>query len=644
MAKANAHALPGSLESLGAVCNLPEHLRKLTGDDYKLIDTFCIPQRASDKFIEPWERPDDWKKFCEYALRDTETLRAIDRALPTSNYRDDTLRDWWLDQLVNGRGFGFDKPLAKAAVGFLSRAKIESDLKISGATGGAVHAATQRDRLLQWLREHSKINIESLRASEVTEWLEHDDLDPTTRLLLEQRLEAGRSAGSKYKRGLGLVGPEDCIRHWCRWNGAGRTGRHSGRGFQPHNMARPTLRVRRPDTHAHAGRIELQPVKAAYIDDVIIPGIYSNAALNEPLIYGGPYEACSLAMRHVIISKAGQLMAGDFKNIESVVTAWIAGETAQLAQFEASFASHGDPAKDVYCILAGKILGKDPKDVNETERQMGKVMILAFGFGGGVSALVNMAITYQLGLDPLADLVLPTATPEQLWKAEKAWRRAFLRGEDFGLERVVYMACDVLKQAYRTTNAAIDRLRKDVDVAVKNAIMSPDDAVYNVGRCKIFCTGTFLVIELPSGRRLLYANPELKTESIIDPDGGEPWTSSYMTYATARGRGWRRERAWSGLFVENMVQAIAADVLRAAMRRLHADTLTVPAIKAYLDTLPLHERTAIALHVHDEVCLDVPKGSYSKERLVKVMTTRPAWASDLPIAVDSWVHERFGKR
>ena len=168
------------------------------------------------------------------------------------------------------------------------------------------------------------------------------------------------------------------------------------------------------------------------------------------------------------------------------------------------------------------MLGKRARGlVTDSERQMGKVAILAFGFGGGVAALVNMALNYQMDIEPLADIVLPTATEEQKAKAFKAWWRAFRLGDDFELECRVYMACDILKQQFRTANSAIDRLRRDVDTAVKAAVATMDGTVYHVGRCKIFCNRSFLVIELPSGRRLLYAAPMLKSEEIKDPDGGK---------------------------------------------------------------------------------------------------------------------------
>jgi DNA polymerase len=628
---------------LGIVCGLGSDKLKLV-DDKGLIDCFCVPQ-GTGRRIYPTDKPEEWKRFCAYAIRDTEALRAIFERLPGHNFFGEHLPSWRLDQLINERGFGFDSQLAKAATEFLSDAKMASNIVVTEKSEGLVHAASQRNRILKYLRERCGLDIESLRAGEVRDHLESDDLDPTVRVLLEQRLEAGKSSGSKYRRGLELVGPGGRIRHWCRWSGAGRTGRHTGRGFQPHNLARPSLSVRRPDGHIHAGRIELEPVKASYIDDVIIPGIYSKNALTEPLIYGGPFEACSLALRHVIVAAPGnEIMAGDFKNIESVITAWLAGEQTQVAAFERAFQDPKNKSLDVYRMQAGKMLGKPPEQVNEAERQIGKVAILAFGFGGGVAALVNMAIAYQLDLDILPDIVLPTATPEQLAKAEKAWRRAFLRGEDYALEKRVYLACDVLKQAFRTANSAIDQLRKDIDTAVKAAVAAKDGTVYNVGRCKIFCNPSFLVIELPSGRRLLYASPNLQKETIHDPDGGEPWISTYIAYSTARGRGWIRERAWSGLFLENMVQATANDVLRAAMLRIHCDTLSVPAIRAYLDTLPENARTAISLHVHDEVCLDIPKGSYPTERFREMLITKEDWMAGLPIAVDIWIYPVYGKR
>jgi DNA polymerase len=644
MAGASAHGLPGSLEALGKVCGLTEDQGKLV-DDKGLIDTFCTIQPATGCYIEPEDKPHEWARFCAYAVRDTEALRTLFNRMPQVNYAGVNLRSWMLDQLINERGFGFDVKLAQAASDFLDRAREASRKVMRANTEDQISSATQAKKLLAYIRNKYDIDIESLKAGDVRDYLESDDLDPVLRTVLEERLEAGKSAGTKFKRGLSLVGPQDRIRHWCRWSGAGRTGRHAARGYQPHNMARPAIAVRRPAGHPRAGRIELEPVKAKLIDDTIIPGIYSGDALTNPLVYGGPFEAAAIAVRHGIIAAPGnELVVADFKNIESVVTAWIADEKLQLEAFQFSFDNPKDKSKDPYRILAGKMLGKRPEDVNDSDRQMGKVAILSFGYGGGVAALVNMAGVYQMDLEPLAAIVLPTATAEQLDKANTAWERAFLKGEDFELPREAYLACDVLKQAYRAANPAINQMRYDLSTAILEAVADKNGTVYHVARCKVWCNASFLVIELPSGRRLLYASPILKTEEIEDPLGGKTWKARYVTYLTVRGRSWRRERAWSGLFVENVVQAIANDVLRAAMLRVHDDTLTVPEIATYLQTLEPYARTAISLHVHDEIGLDVPKGSYPEERFLKVLKTKESWMVGLPIAADLWTHERYGKR
>jgi hypothetical protein len=67
------------------------------------------------------------------------------------------------------------------------------------------------------------------------------------------------------------------------------------------------------------------------------------------------------------------------------------------------------------------------------------------------------------------------------------------------------MACDILKQAFRTANPAINQMRYDLNTAILEAVADKNGTVYHVARCQIWCNASFLVIELPSGRRLLYA-------------------------------------------------------------------------------------------------------------------------------------------
>jgi hypothetical protein len=76
--------LPGSLEILGIVSGLEQSDLKKTEDKH-LIDLFCSPNEWG-AFVEPWQAPEQWAKFCLYAKQDTHTLREIYKRLPAVNY------------------------------------------------------------------------------------------------------------------------------------------------------------------------------------------------------------------------------------------------------------------------------------------------------------------------------------------------------------------------------------------------------------------------------------------------------------------------------------------------------------------------------------------------------------------------------
>lgn len=613
-AQAYSAGLPGSLDLLGKVLGLSVGEAKIAGGK-SLIQLFCIPN-PDGIYNDSYTHPIEWAAFREYAVRDTAALREVYKRLPTHNFTGDAVRWFTLDQLVNWRGFRFDKPLAIAARNLLQLAKDKSHGEISEATQGEVHSATQRTRLLEYLNRTHGAELQNLRAATVREMLDADDLEPGLRFLLEARLEAAKSSGAKYGRGLTLVGPQDRLRFTHQCFGAGRTGRDSHKGFQPGNMAR-------------------QSMKSRYISDVVIPSILDESALDSAELVGGPNTACANALRGSIIAAPGnELVDADFSNIESRVAAWLAVQADMLARYRA-----GD---DLYRLWYAERFAIAPEDVTYEQRQIAKVVFLSMQFLGGVGAFVPMAATYNLDLDTLPGIVLPTTPEPMLKKAEREWGRALLKDEDFELEPPVYMACDVLKQAYRTQNANIFRTGYEVGKAVIEAIENPGTG-HEVAKCLVWSTGSVLIIQLPDGDRLTYFNPKVHHDEEVDPITNEKEWRTSSSYMTSRNKSWRRESAWAGLYWENIVQAIANRLLRAAALRIHADTLTVPAIAAYLDKLPAHARTAIVLRVHDSITLDIPAGSYGTERLIKQMNILPSWAAGLPVASEAWQNTRYGK-
>ena len=90
---------------------------------------------------------------------------------------------------------------------------------------------------------------------------------------------------------------------------------------------------------------------------------------------------------------------------------------------------------------------------------------------------------------------------------------------------------------------------------------------------------------------------------------------------------WPRARLWPGLACENVTQAAAADVLRAALRVL--DALGV----------------GVVLHCHDEILLESPEQAAEAGRriLMETMQRAPEWAAGLPLKAEAKIMLRYGK-
>jgi DNA polymerase len=637
-AQAYAHGLPGALEVLPAVLGLPPETVKFSEVGHRMIHLFCVPYGFYENergdsvphYHDRHSHPVEWAEFCGYAKQDTYSLRAVRRALPTVNYQANNLATWWLDQMINNRGFGFDVELAEAARELLEKGKARMRPKITAATGGALEMPTQRAKLLAWL-ETKGIVAPNMRAATVRELLDADDLDPIVRFVLEARLEASKSSGAKYGKGLNAqVGGR--LRHCIMFSGAGRTGRFSHKIFQPGNMMRPVA--------DGAGKNEGKtvPVPAEFCLEVLVPAIKRGLVLNEPLLYGEPHSAAANALRCAIIAAPGnELLDADYAGVEARGAAWLSGEEWLLESYRAQDRGEG---ADSYKLLVHRFFGIPMEEINNHWRQIGKVVRLAFQYGAGVGGLVTMAAQYNMDLDAIARLVLGFASPEQLKKADKMWRKAFLGGQDFGLEPDTYRACDVLKQVYREAEKRVTQVRYDIDKAVTHALENPGQAFY-AARSTMFYAPGCLAIVLPSGRRLLYWRPEYIQIKEIDPETLEESSRKTLTFMTPRGKGWIKEKAWNGLFFNNIDQGTCADILRDGLRAVHTDTLTVPEIARYLATLPPEQRTAICLHVHDAITADVPRGSYSLERMTNTMVTASPWAKGFPLAASGWVGPRY---
>jgi DNA polymerase len=592
MAQAYAHNLPGALEALGPVLGLPTEQQKLH-DGRKLVLLFC--KRAKNgEFPDRKSHPEEWARFVEYAHRDTEALREVFRRLPTHNYTGVHKDLWHLDTRINERGVPIDMALARAAVKLTEKVKRRLDDEVSELTNGVITAATQRDRVLTQLVGRDGLMLVDMSAGSLRKALEDEEMDEGTRRLIELRLESSVSSTSKYKRMLKLAGPDGRIRWTMQYAGADRTGRWAGRGVQPHNLPRPSLD--NPD----------------FINDALVPAIKDGSLLKPEgeLIFGAPNRACADALRATICATPGhKLVAGDWSNIEGRVLAALANEEWKLEAYRDADAGIG---ADVYKVGYGKLFHKPVDAVTKFERTLGKVIDLACGFAGSVGAFVSMAAIYEIDLDSLVDQVPHSGVA---WEsAQRAYEWALANERDYGLSADTWKACRVLVQAYRDGHPATVEFWNALWDALVAATENPGQ-LFRVGLLKVWRQAVYLIVELPSGRRLLYARPQVKRD-----EDGRP----SLSYMAAIKKQWRRKGSWRGLPVENVVQAVANDILREALPRVDAE-------------MP------VVFHVHDEIVTEVPVDGPGPDRLCELMVVQPEWMPELPLAAAGYEAQRYRK-
>ncbi|MBR6670351.1 MAG: hypothetical protein IKL31_06345 [Ruminococcus sp.] len=153
---------------------------------------------------------------------------------------------------------------------------------------------------------------------------------------------------------------------------------------------------------------------------------------------------------------------------------------------------------------------------------------------------------------------------------------------------------------WREASPNIVKLWWDVDRAVKKCVTEKTKT--NTHGLLFSYESGFLFIELPSGRRLAYVKPRIGENKF----GGESVT--YMGIGNQKK--WERIESYGPKFVENIIQAIARDILLHAMMNL----------KEY----------RIVAHVHDEIIIEADE-NMTVDEIVKKMCRTPKWAKGLPL-------------
>lgn len=468
---------------------------------------------------------------------------------------------WQLDYTINQRGVPIDVPAVNKAIALVEYERKRMDTIMQGLTGGAVDACTEVGKLTAWVKAQG-VDTAGLAKADVVELLERDDLPELVRSALKLRQEAGKSSTAKLQKMLDCACEDGRIRGTLQYHGAS-TGRWAGRLIQPQNMPRGNLRP-------------------AEVHEILCHLPYQStleAADHIGVFYGPVMDVMSSCLRGFIAAKPGHdLIAVDFSAIEARVLAWLAGEEAPLEIFRAG--------GDIYLHAASGIYRRPISKTDKQERQIGKVAVLALGYQGGVGAFQAMARTYGV--------------------------------------KVSDTEAEAIKLAWRNANPAIVKFWH----AIEKAAM---DAMLNAGRTtsagcagreiRFKLNGSFLWCRLPSGRVLCYPFPRVgETQTPWGPK--DAVTHMVLNSVT---RKWEREPTYGGKLTENVVQAVARDLLVAAMFRLE------------------DHGYPLIFTVHDELVLEVPEDEGSLEEVEELAAIAPDWAAGLPMAAEGYRSRRYAK-
>lgn len=125
-----------------------------------------------------------------------------------------------------------------------------------------------------------------------------------------------------------------------------------------------------------------------------------------------------------------------------------------------------------------------------------------------------------------------------------------------------------------------------------------------------------LICRLLNGKEIFYPEPEIKPDQFDRPA---------IFYSAVKVQVYRQSCAWYGVLTENVVSALARELLVEAITRLK------------------EAGHRVILSVHDE--LVVEGAGLTTETVEELMSAAPQWATDagVPIGVEAFITQRYRK-
>jgi len=606
-------ALPMHLGEAGKALGLS--IQK-DAEGHKIMLKLCRPRRPrkAEKGAFPnwaqmlfWnEDPADLIKLFNYCGQDADAEYYLGSVLP--KLPDKERKIWLMDFRINNRGVPVDVESVKAIIKVVGEREEKQLARFAELTGGAVSGPRSYVALKAWVLQHipGLDFLESVDKNSTAELLKRNDLSPVVREILQIKSELSKSSVAKFRSMMDKLCADERIRGMFAYHGAA-TSRWAARGVQLHNQPRDSYKPK-----MFEGAAEL--FKAGDAEGLA-------------LLYDDPFFAASRCIRGALCTRPGRrFLCADFSSIEARAVAHIAGEIEVVEAFRSG--------KDLYKVSASSTFNIPYEEVNSAQRQVGKTSILALGYGGGIGAYAKMAAGYNIDLETLPPLILPTATPEELggqWGA-KALAKAYLaRTPDAEMSFDAAVACDVIKRRWRAANPNTVRLWKGLGEAAYQAVERPGQ-IFAYRGIKYVVHGGFLKCLMPAGGVMHYFDPQIRPVRRVweeDPDYEGDLTITYMGMKVVEGgattRQWTRLATYGAKICENITQKYCRDLLAESMLRLEAAGYPV------------------VLHVHDEAASELPMGVGSLKEFERLVVEVPTWAAGMPIACEGWEGPRYFK-
>jgi len=471
---------------------------------------------------------------------------------------------------LNARGVRFDVHLANRLIA-MERTETEAiNAEVKELSGCELENTRSPIKVRKWL-ESKGVKLPSLARKLLEQFVADPeaDLDGVEVLLdgdlpkpvvqvIQARLLTSRIAGPKLARAVLSVGADHRLRDLLVYHQAG-TGRWASRGFQVHNLPKPRVK-----------KFPTQELFALYRDGKLTIASIKELGLSVSDAIGG-------LTRGSLLSSVGKLfLVADYAAVEARGVAWLADEQRLFEKFNRD--------EDVYLDLATTLFGRPCTKADEKERGVGKIGILGCGYGMSAPKLA-----LNCALDGI-DLEAAGTTAESVVEAYRSSYPA-IAGYPAG-------SIPDTGRVFRRKG-----LWQQLDDVAMSTAQSGRDQM--AGKCVFRMRGADLVVQLPSGREVVYrlARVEDRVPGYCALLGLPAKRKPTLVYDSVRGD----TTMYGGKWAENLTQAICRDLLATAVLLAELAGL-----------IPI-------LHVHDELICEVPSETAEEDlgRLVALMSTPP---------------------